>query len=234
MPKCPYCSKAFGRISSLQGHSAFCAIQHQGKYAAKNSMEDLDVPPIRDMYIVMQKLVLDNEKLYKKIADLEKINNREKKKICLIDWLNINKRPVDFVEWVKQISVTSDDFNRVLNIPIVNLILDIIKNNITEDMPLCSFDQKLKTIFIYTECQWRMVEKGEFYRFTDNIIRKLTGQLNKWIQKNEMKDFDERFHMYTKKIYAIDTEEVSRCVYLRLYNHIKYNLRNIIEYEFSF
>ena len=46
MPKCPYCSKAFGRISSLQSHSAFCAIQHEGKYAKRNSMDDLDVPPI--------------------------------------------------------------------------------------------------------------------------------------------------------------------------------------------
>jgi hypothetical protein len=178
---------------------------------------------------------MDNEKLHKKIAALEKINNREKKKICLIDWLNINKRPeLDFVDWVKEISVTPDDFSRVLDIPIINLILDIIKNNITEDLPICSFDQKLKTIFIYTDCHWRVVERGEFYRFTDNIIRKLTGQLNKWIIKNEMKDFEEQFHRYTKKIYAIDTEEVSRRVHLRLYNHIKYNLRNIIEYEFSF
>ena len=41
MPNCPYCSKAFGRISALQNHSAFCAIRHQGKYAAKNSNERL-------------------------------------------------------------------------------------------------------------------------------------------------------------------------------------------------
>ena len=72
MPKCPYCSKAFGRISSLQSHSAFCAIQHEGKYAKRNSMEDLDVPPIRDMYIVLQKLVMDNEKLRIKSSTIRK------------------------------------------------------------------------------------------------------------------------------------------------------------------
>ena len=108
---------------------------------------------LRDMYIVLQKLVMDNEKLREKVAQLEKINNREKKKMCLIDWLNTNKKPtIDFVEWVKNIEVTQDDFGRILNISIINLIMDIIKNNIDEKIvPVCSFDQKLKTIFIYTK-----------------------------------------------------------------------------------
>jgi len=238
MPKCPYCSKAYGRISALQNHSAFCAIQYQGKYAAKSSEEELDIPPIRDMYIVLQKLVMDNEKLHKKISQLEKITSREKKKMCLIDWLNTHKLPnIDFAEWVKNIEVTQSDFNRILNNNIINIIMDIIRKNVDERLiPICSFDQKLKTIFIYTKKEWRIVEKEEFYRFIDNIIRKLTGQLNHWIQRNELQlqNNEEQFHMYTKKIYTIDTDEVSRRIHLRLYNQIKYNLRNIVEYEFTF
>ena len=62
----------------------------------------------------------------------------------------------------------------------------------------------------------------------------LTGQLNHWIQNNDLQNNEEQFHMYTRKIYAVDAEEVSHRVHLRLYNHIKYNLRNIVEYEFSF
>ncbi len=238
MPNCPYCSKAFGRISALQNHSAFCAIRHQGKYAAKNSTDELDIPPLRDMYIVLQKLVLENEKLHKKIAQLEKLTNKEKKRVSLVDWLDANKTPtIDFVDWVKNISVTQCDFHRILTVNIVNLIMDIIKNNLeTKDIPICSFDQKLKTIFIYTQKSWRIVEKGEFYRFIDNIIRKLTGQLNQWMQRIELQlqTNEEKFHMYTKKIYSIDTEEVARRIHLRLYNHLKYNLRNIVEYEFTF
>ena len=238
MPNCPYCSKAFGRISALQNHSAFCAIRHQGKYAAKNSTDELDIPPLRDMYIVLQKLVLENEKLHKKITQLEKLTNKEKKRVSLVDWLDANKTPtIDFVDWVKNISVTQCDFHRILTVNIVNLIMDIIKNNLeTKDIPICSFDQKLKTIFIYTQKSWRIVEKGEFYRFIDNIIRKLTGQLNHWMQRIELQlqTNEEKFHMYTRKIYSVDTEEVSRRIHLRLYNHLKYNLRNIVEYEFTF
>ena len=226
MPNCPYCSKAFGRISALQNHSAFCAIRHQGKYAAKNSTDELDIPPLRDMYIVLQKL------------ELEKLTNKEKKRVSLVDWLNAKKTPtIDFVDWVKNIAVTQCDFHRILTVNIVNLIMDIIKNNLeTKDIPICSFDQKLKTIFIYTQKSWRIVEKGEFYRFIDNIIRKLTGQLNQWMQRIELQlqTNEEKFHMYTKKIYSIDTEEVARRIHLKLYNHLKYNLRNIVEYEFTF
>ena len=225
MPNCPYCSKAFGRISALQNHSAFCAIRHQGKYAAKNSTDELDIPPLRDMYIVLQKLVLENEKLHKKITQLEKLTNKEKKRVSLVDWLNAKKKPtIDFVDWVKNIAVTQCDFHRILTVNIVNVIMDIIKNNLeTKDIPICSFDQKLKTIFIYTQKSWRIVEKGEFYRFIDNIIRKLTSQLNQWMQRIELQlqTNEEKFHMYTKKIYSIDTEEVARRIHLRLYNHIK-------------
>jgi hypothetical protein len=238
MPNCPYCSKAFGRISALQNHSAFCAIRHQGKYAAKNSTDELDIPPLRDMYIVLQKLVLENEKLHKKITQLEKLTNKEKKRVSLVDWLDTNKTPtIDFADWVKNIAVTQCDFHRILTVNIVHLIMDIIKNNLeTKDIPICSFDQKLKTIFIYTQKSWRIVEKGEFYRFIDNIIRKLTSQLNQWMQRIELQlqTNEEKFHMYTKKIYSIDTEEVARRIHLRLYNHLKYNLRNIVEYEFTF
>ena len=143
MPNCPYCSKAFGRISALQNHSAFCAIRHQGKYAAKNSTDELDIPPLRDMYIVLQKLVLENEKLHKKITELEKLTNKEKKRVSLVDWLDVNKTPtIDFVDWVKNIAVTQCDFHRILTVNIVNLIMDIIKNNLeTKDIPICSFDQ---------------------------------------------------------------------------------------------
>ena len=155
-----------------------------------------------------------------------------------MDWLDVNKTPtIDFVDWVKNITVTQCDFHRILTVNIVNLIMDIIKNNLeTKDIPICSFDQKLKTIFIYTQKSWRIVEKGEFYRFIDNIIRKLTSQLNQWMQRIELQlqTNEEKFHMYTKKIYSIDTEEVARRIHLRLYNHLKYNLRNIVEYEFTF
>ena len=67
-------------------------------------------------------------------------------------------------------------------------------------------------------------------------MRKLTMRLNDWVQTNEtwLQNNEEQFHMYTRKIYSIDSEEVSRRVHLRFYNHIKYNLRNIVEYEFNF
>ena len=41
-------------------------------------------------------------------------------------------------------------------------------------------------------------------------------------------------HLYTKKLYNMEIEELSRRIHLRLYNHIKYNLKNIVEYQFSF
>ncbi len=237
MPCCPYCSKKFGRISTLQNHTAFCAIQHQGKYAAKNSMEEMDIPPIRDMYIVLQKLVMENTKMRSEINELKKIASREKKKIPLVDWLNINKSPEQtFAQWVNKINVTQKDFEYALNSNCVNSVMEIIKKNINDNIPICSFDQNLKTIFIYVKKSWRIIENDEFHRFVDSIIRKIGKQFDKWINKNslELRQNDEKMHIYTKKLYSMDIEDVAKKVHLKLYNFIKYNLRNIIEYEFTF
>ena len=133
MPSCPYCYKKFGRISALQNHSAFCAIIHQGKYAAQNSEQELDVPPVRDMYIVLQKLVMENEKLRKKVDELEKLAQRERKKMSLIDWLNDNKQPEEtFSQWVNGIIVTEKDFQYILHNNCINGIMEIIKKNIND------------------------------------------------------------------------------------------------------
>ena len=238
MPFCPYCDKEFGRISSLQNHSAFCAIQHQGKYAASNSELELDIPPMRDIYIVVQKLVKENEKLKKQIKELEKFSQRERKRMCLIDWLNTNKTPnITFDQWVNKIIVTKNDFTYTLTSNCINGIMEIIKKNmIEEQLPICGFDQKLKTLFIYTEKAWRIIEKDEFYRFIDNIIRKLGKQFDLWMKKNDkaIRKDSETLHLYTKKLYTTDTEDIAKRIYLKLYNHIKYNLKNIIDYEFTF
>ncbi len=237
MPSCPYCYKKFGRISALQNHSAFCAIIHQGKYAAQNSEQELDVPPVRDMYIVLQKLVMENEKLRKKVDELEKLAQRERKKMSLIDWLNDNKQPEEtFSQWVNGIIVTEKDFQYILHNNCINGIMEIIKKNINEDInPICGFDQKLRTLFIYTN-SWRIIENDEFYRFIDSIVRKLGKQFDMWMNKNsaELRKNDEKIHLYTKKLYSADIEDISKKLQLRLYNHIKYNLRNIIDYEFTF
>ena len=237
MPFCPYCNKEFGRISTLQNHSAFCAIQYQGKYAAQNSIQELDVPPIRDIYIVVQKLVIENGKLRKKVDELEKFAQRERKKMCLMDWLNTNKQPEQtFTQWVNKIIVTQKEFQYVLENNCINGIMEIIKKNITGNVnPICGFDQKLKTLFIYTN-SWRIVEHEEFYRFVDNILRKLGKQFDKWMDKHttELRQNDEKIHLYTKKLYSADIEDIAKKLYLRLYNHIKYNLKNIVDYEFTF
>ena len=70
----------------------------------------------------------------------------------------------------------------------------------------------------------------------DSIIRKIGKQFDKWINKNssELRQNDEKMHIYTKKLYSMDIEDVAKKVHLKLYNFIKYNLRNIIEYEFTF
>ena len=57
MPNCPYCSKAFGRISALQNHSAFCAIRHQGKYY-QGALKDIPLDRVSrtEIEIFMERL----------------------------------------------------------------------------------------------------------------------------------------------------------------------------------
>jgi hypothetical protein len=64
----------------------------------------------------------------------------------------------------------------------------------------------------------------------------LGKQFDLWMNKNttELIKNDEKIHLYTKKLYSADIEDIAKRLHLRLYNHIKYNLKNIVDYEFTF
>ena len=242
MPKCPYCPRTFHRISSCQSHSSFCAILHQGKYAQEASLGELDdLPSTQEMYKVLQALVKDGVRMKAEITELKKAAKREKKKVCLVDWLNNNRTPqADFNSWVSQIEVTERDFNYLVSTTFVEGALMVLKRELSEQRdesyPICCFDQKLKIFFIFLSDGWRMIDDDEFSRFIASLQRKFGKIFQKWIKDNteSIARDDEKFHTYTKQLYFADFDASVKKIERKLYNCTKYNLTRIVEYEFTF
>ena len=68
-------------------------------------IKDLDagelMPTPREMWVVLQKMYMENEKLKKKVKKLELVVNKDVRKLDMLDWLNQNDKGVDINIWLK-------------------------------------------------------------------------------------------------------------------------------------
>ena len=105
---CPHCSKKFKMKKSLAKHMMLCQLDN------KDKNELTVIPTQKEMWLILQKLYADNEKLKKKVESLENIVNKDVKKMNMIDWLNENDKGINIEGWLKtNIRVTLEDLKMI-------------------------------------------------------------------------------------------------------------------------
>jgi hypothetical protein len=191
-------------------------------------------------------LAYKNSILEEKMAEMQKWLDKKKKSIDIIQWLTINKPNIQipFSEWQKKLVVTSDHVQLLIEENIVKTICDIISENINnQQVPIICFQQKTNLFYIYQEeIGWKRATPNEITLFVQHIHKKLWMELSRWKERNneimktntKLEDLSART---TIKISSFNFEQDSSAmckVRTHLYNQLKTDLKNMIEYEFSF
>ena len=79
-----------------------------------NKEEVAVIPTQKEMWIILQKLYNDNQNLKKRVEQLEKVVNKDVKKMNMVDWLNQNDRGINLELWLKtSVLVTIDDLKMI-------------------------------------------------------------------------------------------------------------------------
>ena len=109
------------------------------------------------------------------------------------------------------------------------------------ELAIKAFDQKDGALFIYNdEGKWSMMDSKQLEQFISYISRLIMTEFVKWQTENIDKMKDEEFSdMYTKNIQKViganySMEQLNMKMKRELYKYLKMNLRNILQYEFSF
>ena len=110
-----------------------------------------------------------------------------------------------------------------------------------ENAPIKAFDQKENILFIYNDDnKWEILSQPMFANLMNILSKSILTEFLNWQTENKSKmkqdDFSYRYARNVQKIMGgnLTQEQIHMRVKKELYNYLKMNLRNVVEYEFSF
>jgi hypothetical protein len=258
---CKYCNRTYKLKPNYDKHYLLCDTLNKtrisktrisiSKTTKENNADDY-VPSMRDMFTLILELTAKNSRLEQKVEELSKWAESKKKKLNVIDWLNEKyTKNIKYTDWLAGINITRNHLEAVFKSDMVTGCYEILQSllsvNMTEDIsneqttPIKAFDQKENILFIYNDDnKWEILTLPMFAKLMNILSKNIITEFLKWKTENKSKmrqdDFSYTYARNVQKIMGgnITQEQIHMRVKRELYNYLKMNLRNVVEYEFSF
>lgn len=242
---CKYCNRNYKLKPNYDKHYLLCDTLNKS-ICSKNKSDNNDhIPSLRDMFTLILELTAKNSKLEQKVEELSKWAESKKKKLNVIDWLNEKyTKNIKYSEWLAEISISRNHLEAVFKSDMVTGCYEILESLLSlhkENAPIKAFDQKENILFIYNnDNKWEILSPTMFVNLMNILSKNILTEFIKWQTENKDKMFQDEFsNMYARNVQKImggnlTQEQIHMRVKKEIYNHLKMNLRNIVEYEFSF
>lgn len=236
--KCFICDKEYINSVAFEKHKLYCQIIND-KYDEEKKIDTKNLTHLV-CYLLKNNLKLENE-----LNELKKWVQAKKKKFAVLDWLNETYFPNNNIDvWLKDININRSHleylFKNNYTEGILNVMRDYLPLSEENYLPLKSFDQKDNTIFVYKNNKWIVLEYLEFEKIIQLISKKIIGEFKKWQDENEDKLYSDDFStIYIENVKKImggkhTVDQQNNIIHKNLYKLLKMNLKNIIQYEFSY
>ena len=253
---CEFCGKSYKTVINLNKHIILCEVINRNNPKIKpktNSNSNTNTPSQEDMYKIIEMLTLKYTKLEEKMDQLQKWVDKKKKKINIIDWLNENekiKSTSDFDCINDKLNITQKSIDLLFINNFYDTVREILTNyynqkqenqNQENQIPLFAFNQKANLIYVYHQCSWKELSKDQLVDFLDKIQIKITKCLKEWkkINEDKVRNDNKYSEIYSKTLIKImdikfNNETIISRYKSLLYNKIKVDMKNLIEYEYEF
>ena len=117
MYKCS-CGKEYSRLKAFHYHRATCELLALSKNSKQDvsHLTEMNVPAPLEMWMALQTALLKIEKLEKKIQSQDRWIKRQKKKMCIVDWLN-NNFPISesYNQWFTNLELERKDLQLIFD-----------------------------------------------------------------------------------------------------------------------
>ena len=221
---CPHCNKKFKMKKSLAKHMMLCQLDN------KDKNELTVIPTQKEMWLILQKLYSDNEKLKRKVEVLEKIVNKDVKKMNMLDWLNQNDKGINIEGWLKtNVTVTLEDLKMIFMTDYIRGLSNILENNVNdnENNPFRAFSHKTKELYVYEKNKWKKCKKRDVMKIFDRIslnILKKSKDYDETLSEQEKYGSDNMQYLKNcDKIMIVDTKKKEK-----YYKHIESSIIGLI------
>lgn len=224
-------------------------------------LDDVPVktPSGREMFDMIQHLLFKYKNLEDEFEKINKHSKKTNKKINILEYLNNNhdnknKNIIPYDIWINNLTISRLDLLHMFKYSYDGGISNGIMRNLpienTQQHPIKCFEQNKKIYYKYDRVEtddnkqtykWVIMNDLDF----DTLIMKISQVFMKEFQdwKNEYKreiendeDFHETYMKYMKIVLGANKSKKKILSYVKskLYNYLKRDLKNIVEYEFTF
>lgn len=249
---CIYCGKTYKTRVNLDKHMNLCELIYKGTKNRKFIIEDEDeIPSQKKLYKMLLELGQKYSKLEEKVDEISKFVVKKKKKINVIEWLNSNITPeILFERLIDKITVSEEDVNYLFKNSFYDTLNHIFSNNLYTlkdnevSYPIFAFVQKPNNFYIYDKnekTEWHELSREKLVKLLYKVHNKISKELLIWKQKRnaDINNNDILATSYDKtiiKLMSIDFKQESTINKIRsqIYQHMKTDMKALVEYEFEF
>ena len=246
MYKCS-CGKEYSRLKPFHYHRASCELLALSKETKQDvsHLTKMDIPGPLEMWMALQNALLKIEKLEKKIESQDRWIKRQRQKMSIIDWLNKKyfiKQSYNM--WLDSIVLNRRDLQLIFDHDFVGGVSYIIQKYLPvenqEHFPIRAFEQKLNTLFVFNGKTWEMIDTDSFGKIIDQFHKKIHKVFVVWNKQQQefmnYENVDESYYKNVRKVMGgkYSREDTLNKIKHKLFNYLKFNLRNIIQYDFTF
>jgi hypothetical protein len=248
---CIYCGKSYKKKTNLDKHIVLCELLNKSKKGLSLIIDEEDIPSQRKMFHMLLELGNRFNKLEEKVDEFNKWVVKKKKKINVIEWLNINIKPeIKFDNLIEKIIIKMDeDISYLFENTFLDTLNHIFSRNIynltenPENIPIFAFVQKSNIFYIYEsqEAGWLELSKEKLIKFLNKVHMKLMRVYSEYKMLNSDKlRRDESFSLLCDKtiikMMNVDfrQENILGKVRSAMYSRMKTDMKALVEYEFEF
>lgn len=241
------CGKQYTRLKPFHYHRASCELLSISKESKQDvsHLTKMDVPAPLEMWMALQNALIKIEKLEKKIESQDRWIKRQKKKVSIVDWLNKNHfLEQTYKEWIASFELDRRDLQLIFDHDFIGGVSYIIQKYLPvknqEKFPIRAFEQKLNTLFVFNGTTWEMIDTDMFESMIDSIHKKIHKVFVIWNKEQQQflnyENVDESYYKNVMKVMGskYSREDTLKKIKFKVFNYLKFNLRNIMQYEFTF
>jgi hypothetical protein len=252
---CAYCDKKYVRKSDCDKHQLLCNILSKTRREMQINAEECENTISHyQLCAIVQDLALKCVKMEEKMNAMQKWTDKQKKKINIIQWLNDNNIPATTFSALKTafaLHIGQKHIDHLIDTNLLDTIQHIFETSeaVNSRAPIYCFEQKHNVFYIYNVMQdasgdgngqWSTMTRDDIIHLLNAIHSKLLRELIAWKKMHEqaIATNDKMSTLFNKtmiKLVEVDftnDHSLSR-IKSSLFNHLKKDLKNIIEYEFE-
>jgi len=191
-------------------------------------------------------LVNKVEKLENELSEVKKRVFVQRKKIPVLGWLQENAKPSNsFVGWINEFDINEKDMIYMCEHKpvkgLINIFMRMFPLDTMNSHPIRTFNQKKNVFYIYRKDKvWVTLSQELFERTIHTICIYVQGKYIEWCDthaeaiKNDPEMYETNQKYLENLMHRPSNSVLVEKIKGRLYEYLKYSLREIIKYEFDF